>query len=43
MNVFSNLRENFMCALHDFTSMLLFVTVQDVESKGNPAILSAFS
>ena len=26
-----NLREDLMCTLHDFTSMLLSVTVQDVE------------
>ena len=47
---FLNLRGNFMCALYDFTFMLLSViahdfesTVQDVETKGNPVILMTFS
>ena len=46
---FLNLRENFMCPLHDFTCMLLFVTVQnvestvqDVEATGNSVNLTAF-
>ena len=53
MSVFFNLHENLMCALHDFTCMLLSVTVHDIEStaqdcpdvetKGNPVILTAFS
>ena len=45
-----NLHEDFMYALHDFTCMLLSVTahdvestVQDVETKANPVILTAVS
>ena len=35
MNVFFNIREDFMC-------MLLFITVQDVETKGSPVNLRPF-
>ena len=47
---FFNFREDFKGSLHDFTCMLLSVTVQDIEStvqaveaKGNPVIFMAFS
>ena len=50
MNVFFNLREDFMCTLHDFTRMSLSVTVQDVEltvpsieETGNPVNSTSFS
>ena len=50
MNVYFNLRGDLMCALHDFTCMLLSVTeryveptVQDFETNGNPVKLTAFS
>ena len=49
MNVFFNLREDCMCTLHDITCMLTSITVQnfestvqDLETKGNPVILTAF-
>ena len=42
MNVFFNLREDFLCALHDFNHMLLSVTVQDVDKIGNPVNLTVF-
>ena len=40
---FLNLREDFMCTLYDFKCMLLSATVQDVETKGSPVNLTAFS
>ena len=47
--LFLDLRVNFICTLHDFTCMLLFETVQDVEStaqdvgtNGNPVNLTVF-
>ena len=50
MKVFFNLRENFICTLHNFTRMLLSVTVQTIETtvqeaetKGNRVSLSAYS
>ena len=39
---FFNLGKDFMCTLHDFTCMLLSITVQDVETKANPVNLEAF-
>ena len=32
MDVFFNLREDFMCNIHDFKCIVLSVTLQDVES-----------
>ena len=32
-----------MCTLHDFTCVLLSVMAQDVERKGKPVNLTAFS
>ena len=47
---FFNLRENFMFTLHDFTCMLVSLTVldveltlQDLETYGNSLNLTAFS
>ena len=47
---FLNLREEVMCTLHYYTSMLLSVTVekvestvQNVETKGNSIYLTSFS
>ena len=39
---FFNLREDFTCSLHDFTCMLLSITLQDVDTKGNPVLLTEF-
>ena len=45
-----NIREEFMCSLHDFTAIILSLTaryvestVQDVETKNNSVNLTAYS
>ena len=43
MNVFYNLREDFMSTLHDFMCMLLSERVQDVKTKGSSVKLTVFS
>ena len=40
---FFNLHEDFICTLHDCTCRLLSIAVQDVERKGNPVNLTAFT